>query len=299
MSKITWTDQQTIAKQIAGLTDAMSLLKFKRDMNIGASKFLAALGREYNRHSRFTDLVSGQQYYQLPEDGQKLKELIVSTGSYRPPMEQIPDEFAWNMMNMLSITDQPSHYWVRGNNEFGLYPTPANSVTAGIEMVFSPKHVQFTQDDFTTGTIAIAENGTTLTHSATGFTAKLVGQWFQNTDGSDENWYKIASFTSTSVLELENVYQGETVTAASFRIGQVMDLPEEFLEAPIDYAMYRHYLRRGDNTKAADFKLLYQDAVDMAKDTYGNTTESQVISAEPQFRTWNSWRGDPPASITA
>lgn len=299
MSKITWTDQQTIAKQIAGLSDALSLLKFKRDMNIGASKFLAMLGREYNRHSRFTDLVSGQQYYQMPEDAQKLKELIVSTGSYRPPMEQIPDEWAWNMMNMLSITGQPTHYWIRGNNEFGLYPTPSNSITSGIEMVFSPKHVQMTQDDFTTGTISITQNDTTLTHSGTGFTAKMVGQWFQNTDGTDENWYQIASFTSTSVLELANNYQGTSVSGSAFRIGQVMDLPEEFLESPVDYSMYRHYARRGDMNKAAEFKALWQEALQMAKETYGNTTESQVITAEPQFRQYNPWRGDPPASITA
>lgn len=299
MSKITWTDQQTIAKQVAGLTDAASLLKFKRDMNIGASKFLAALGREYNRHSRFTDLVAGQQFYQLPEDAQKLKELIVSTGSYRPPMEQIPDEGTWNFMNMLGITGMPSHYWIRGNNEFGLYPTPAHDVTSGIEMVFSPKHVEMTQNDFSDGTVMIDQDSTTLTHSATGFTPKMEGQWFQNTDGSDENWYRIASYTNPSVVELENNYQGLSVTIATFRVGQVMDLPEEFLEAPIDYAMYRHYLLRGNIQKAAEFKALYQDALDMAKNTYSNTTESQVITGEPVYRTYNPFRGDPPASITS
>ncbi len=298
MSKLTWTDQQAMAQQLAGLTDSASLLKFKRDMNIGASKFLASLGREYNRHARYTDLVAGQQFYQLPEDAQKLKELTVSTGSYRPPMEQIADEFQWNMLNMLSITGMPSHYWIRGNNEFGLYPTPANNVSGGIQMVFSPKHVEMTQNDFTTGTITITQGSTTLTHSATGFTAKLVGQWFQNTDGTDENWYQVASLTSSSVLVLGNDYQGLSAAGSSFRIGQVMELPEECLEAPVDYAMYRFYLLRGSSQKAAEFKSLYQDALDMAKNTYAITTESQVIAALPQYRTYNNWRGDPPASIT-
>lgn len=301
--KITFTDQQNIAKQISGLSDAVSLAKFKRDINIGGSRFLAALGREYNRQSRFTDMEAGQQYYQMPMDAQKLKELVVSLASgdpgYRPPLEQIPDEFAWNMMNMLSVTGQPSHYWVRGNNEFGLYPTPADSIEGGIQMVFSPKHVQLTEDDFTTGTIAITQGTTVLTHSATGFTPKMVGMWFQNTDGSDENWYQIAEYTSPSVLQLGNNYQGLSVSTSTFRIGQVMDLPEEFLEAPVDYAMYRFYLRRGNPDQAGDFKAIYQDALDMARNTYGNTTDSQVISAEPLFRTYNPFRGDPPASISA
>lgn len=297
--KITWQDQQSLAQQISGLTDTISLAKFKKDMNIGATQFLARLGREYNRKSRFTDLVAGQQYYQFPEDDQKLKEVIVSTGSYRPPMEQIPDEFAWRMMNMLSIQGFPSHFWIKGSREFGLYPTPANSVTDGIEMVFSPKHIEMTQDDFTTGSVTVTQNSTTITHSATGFTAKMVGQWFQNSDGTDGNWYRIASFISASSMELGNFYQGSSEITSSFRIGQVMDLPEEFLEAPVDYAMYRHYLKRGNDARASEFKALFEVALDNARDVYGNTTESQVIMAEPIFRRYNPFRGDPPANITA
>lgn len=303
MSKLTWTDQQNIAKQTAGLSDSANLAKFKRDMNVGASKFLANLGREYNRHSRYTDLISGQQFYQMPEDAFKLKELIVSTGSYRPPMEQIPDEFAWNMMNMLSITGQPTHYWIRGNKEFGLYPTPANTITDGIELVFSPRHVEMTHEDVTsestTTTVQVSSGSVTVTNSGTIFTPDMVGQWFQNTDGSDENWYQIASYVNTSNITLENYYQGNSKGTATFRIGQVMDLPEEYLEAPVDYAMYRHYLRRGDANKAAEFKALWQDGLDGAKNTYGNPTESQVIAAEPQFRIYNPFRGDPPARISA
>lgn len=301
--KITWTDQQNIAKEISGFTDAVSLLKFKRDMNIGASNFLANLGREYNRKSRFTDLVALQQFYQMPEDAQKLKEVIVSTGSYFPPMEQIPDEFAWRMMNMLSITGQPTHYWVRGSREFGLYPTPANSVTAGIELVFSPKHVEMTQEDSTSTststTVTVVNGSQTVTSSGTPFTAKMVGQWFEITDGTDENWYQVAAYVSSSVLTLENYYQGPSESGATFRIGQVMDLPEEFLEGPVDYAMYRHYTRRGNPAATAEFKALYDDSLNSAKELYGNTTESQVISAEPRFRQYNPWRGDPPASISA
>lgn len=297
--KITFNDQYKLAEEISGLTDVVSIAKFKRDINIGGSKFLAGLGREYNRHSRFTDLVSGQQFYQMPEDAQKLKEVIVSNGAYNPPMEQIPDEWAWRMMNMLSVSGMPSHYWVRGNNEIGLYPIPAYTTTKGIELVFSPKQVQMTQDDYLTGTVTVSNGSTTVTGSGTVFTATMVGQWFQTTDGTDENFYKVASFTSGTQVDLENFYQGTSGGSKTFRIGQVMDLPEEWLESPVDYAMYRHYLRRGDVGKAADFKSLWQDGLDNAKDTYGNTTESQVINAQPRFRSYNPFRGDPPYSISS
>lgn len=296
--KLTWTDQYTMAKQLAGVTDTASLTRLKRDMNIGATKFLAALGREYNRHSRFTNLVANQQYYQFPADGQKLKEVIVSTGTYNPPMEQIPDELAWRFMNMLSVTSQPTHFWIRGNNEFGLYPIPSASITNGIEMVFSPKHVEQTEDDVT-GTCTVSNGSTTVTNSGTTFTQKMEGQWFQITDGTDERWYRIKTYTSSSVIVLENYYQGTSGSGRSFRIGQVMDLPEECLEGPVDYALYRFYLMRGDSNRAVEFKALYQDALELAQNTYANVTESQVVVAEPQFRTYNPFRGDPPNNITA
>lgn len=297
--KITFQDQYTLATEISGLSDAASLIKFKRDINMGGAKFLAGLGREWNRHSRFTDVIAGQQYYQSPEDMQKVKEIIVSNGGYNPPMEQIPDEFAWRMMNMLSVSGQPSHYFVRGSNEFGLYPIPPATITKGIELVFSPKHTQLTSADYATGTVTVVNGSINIQGSGTVFTTAMVGQWLQTTDGSDENFYKISNWNSATSIDLENYYQGTSGGTKTFRIGQVMDLPDEFLEGPVDYAMYRHYLKRGNPSLAADFKALFQDALNSAKDTYGNTTESQVVSAEPMFRTYNPFRGDPPASISA
>lgn len=299
MSKLTFQDQYTLATEISGSTDTVSLIKFKRDINMGGAKFLAGLGREYNRHSRFADVVSGQQYYQSPEDMQKVKEIIVSNGAWNPPMEQIPDEFGWRMMNMLSISGMPTHYWVRGNNEFGLYPIPAATVTKGIELVFSPKHIQLTSADYTTGTVTVSNGSINIQGAGTVFTTAMVGQWLQTTDGTDENFYKISNWNSATSIDLENYYQGTSGGTKTFRIGQVMDLPDEFLEGPVDYAMYRFYLKRGNPQLAADFKALFQDALDNARDTYGNTTESQVVQAEPTFRFYNPFRGDPPSQLTS
>lgn len=303
--RLTFQDQYTIAQEIAGLTDAASLIKFKRDINTGGTLFLSNLGREYNRHSRFTNLVAAQQYYQLPEDAHKLKEVIVNTGGWYTPLEQVPDEFAWRMMNMASITGVPTHYFIRGNDEVGLYPIPAASVVSGIELVFSPKHVQLTEADTTSTTtsttLTVTNSNQTVTSSGTPFTAILEGQWLQITDGTDENFYRISAFVNSSTLTIENYYQGLSGSGKTFRIGQIMDLPEEYLEAPVDYAMYRHFLRRGSSKsrysqgKAIEFKTLFDSALLNAKDEYGNTTESQVINAEPIFRTYNPFRGDPPA----
>jgi hypothetical protein len=296
--KLTFFDQIAMAKEISGLQDAAAILKFKRDINSGGTMFLAGLGREYNRKSRTTNSVANQQYYQLPEDGHRLKEIIYNTGNWTVPLEQIPDEFAWRMMNMANIVGTPTHYFIKGYDEVGLYPTPASAVTNGIELVFSPRHLELTEDDTTSTTssttMTVTNGSQTVTNSGTAMTAKMVGQWFQVTDGSDENWYKISAVPDSATLTLENYYQGVSGATKTFRIGQVMDLPEEYLEAPVDFAMMRHWQRRGDKVKTSDSKAMFDIALEGARNAYGQTAETQVINAEPVFRRYSNWRGDPP-----
>lgn len=303
--KLTFTDLQTICKEIAGVVDATSVTRFKRDINRGATIFLAGLGEEYNRKSRFTDLVANQQFYQFPEDGHKLKEIIVNTGNIKIPLEQVADEHAWRQMNMVTITGQPSEYFVKGYTEVGIYPIPSMQVTSGVELVFSPRHVEMTQDDYSIGTVQVTNGQQTVTGTGTTFTAKMVGQWFQTTDGTDENWYKVATFNSATSLTLENFYQGTSGSTKTYRIGQVPDLPEEYLEACSDYAMYRHYTRRGSQKSrysvghAGEFKALFEEALLAARNEYGETTDNQVINAEPEYRIYNPFRGDaPPGGIS-
>lgn len=304
--KLTFTDLQSICKEIAGVTDTTSVARFKRDINTGATKFLAALGRDFNRKSRYTNLVANQQYYQLPEDGLKPKEVVVNMGNYAQPLEQVPDETMWRRLNAVTVTGQPTHYFMKGYDEIGLYPIPSASVSNGLELVFSPRHVEMTQDDYVTGTVTVTNGSQTITGSGTTFTAKMVGQWFQTTDGTDENWYKISAFTSATSLSLENVYLGASGGTKAFRIGQVPDLPEEYLEACSDYAMYRHYTRRGSQKSrysvghAGEFKALFEEAILAAQEQYSQTTDNQVIEAETELRTYNPFRGDaPPGGISA
>ena len=127
----------------------------------------------------------------------------------------------------------------------------------------------------------------------------MVGQWLEVTDGTDGNWYKVSAYSSATSLTLENYYQGTSGSGKSYRIGQVMDLPEEYLEAPVDYAMYRFFLKRGQSEKASTFKTLFESALEMAQNEYGQTTDNQVITAQRDYRVYNNWRGDPPASISA
>jgi hypothetical protein len=282
-------EQYELAQQISGVSDAANTAIFKRAINWGGQRFMAILGRPWNKQSRFADVVADQQYYQLPEDAVRPTEVIVSTGTTGVwvPLIEVADETMWRLMNQSSPTGNPTHYYVRGNDEIGLYPTPSAAVTSGLELVFEPRHLLLTKDDFTTGTVTVTNGGLTVTNSAANFTADMVGRKFQITDGTDGNSYRVQSFTDTSNLVLENYYQGTSGAGKTYRIGEQMNIPEEFLQAPVDYAMHRHYLRRGDKQEAADFRALFESDLETCQSLYGQASSNQIIYSDRAINVYN------------
>lgn len=295
----TFQDQYQLAQEITGLSDTASTTRFKRDINRGGVMFMAMLNRDYNRKSRTTNIVASQQYYQYPEDALRVRLAKYSDGNGTTiRLRQVADEENWADLNINGTTGTPSHYFVRGFDEIGLYPTPSSSVTDGLELVFEPKHGLATQDDYTTGSITVTRGSQTVTGSSTTFTSAMVGRCIEVTDGSDSRFYRISDVTNTTSLTLENYYQGVSgsISNGSWRIGEVMDLPDEFMEAPVDYAMYRHYLKRNAQ-RAKEFKSLFDSAKDIVQEMYGMSSSTQVIEAESTIRPYNFLR-DTPSAIT-
>lgn len=296
----TLDDQLDLVKEETGIDDAASIIRFRRDINRGGSRFLATLGREYTRLSRTTNLQASKQYYQYPEDALRISNVICSSGGILFPLTLVADEDAWRYMNSTATTGQPTHFFVRGFDEIGIYPMPSTTIVNGLEIVYEPRSAYMRASDTIGATAAVTNGSVAITSSATPFTANMVGYGFEITDETDSNWYRIASFTNGAAMSLENYYQGTTGTAKSFRIGQVMYLPEEFLEAPSYWAVYRHWKRRGNSGKAAEALAEFISMRDEAKELYGQQTSSQVIMAVDEVvnRPFNSFRGDAVPSTT-
>lgn len=278
---LTFTDQKNLAKEISNLSDVTSVNNFIRDINAGTARFLAKLSRPVDRQSKFTGSVANQQYYQFPEEAIRLSYVVYLTGTnIWVPLQEIGDEATWRKMNAYPQTGtQPTHFFVRGNDEFGIYPTPSNTTADGIEMVYEPRHILLTADDYTTGTSSVSLNGQTITGSGTTWNTKMAdGSYiFQVTDGTGGSNIRITGFSSVTSLTLENYYNGSTNATATYRIGQVSKIPEEFQEAPVDYAMYRHFLGKGEIDNATVFQNLWMTSLKDAESTYGMSTSNQIV----------------------
>jgi hypothetical protein len=275
---LTFQDQYTLAQEITADTDATVLTMLKRDINEGGAMFLNRLGRKFNKEYITADLEDGKQFYQLPNKALRISSVRALHGTFWYTPELIASEDEWNKLNTITLSSNyPIYYYIRGFNEVGLYPIPSTDTNNGLQVSYEPQHSELTQADYTTGTVTVANGSTTLTHSATGFTPQMVGRWLQVTDGTDGKWYRIASYTSTSQLNLENYYEGISGSGRTFRIGEVMKIPQAYQDAPVYYAAERYYLTKNDQDSADRFSTRFDMKVRSAKETYGRSTSQMGI----------------------
>lgn len=286
---LTFQDQYQMWQQIANDFSAASLVIAKRDINEGGAMFLNRLGRKFNKEYLTASLVANQQYYQMSASTLRISEIRVLQGTNYTTPKLVTSEQEWNALNSIVTTGSiPTHSYIRGFNEVGLYPTPSAAVTNGLIVSFEPQHVDLTQDDYSTGTVTVNNAAIAVTHSGTSFTPQMVGRWLQVTDGTDGKWYKIGSYTSTSVLSLENYYEGISGSGRTFRIGEVMKIPNAYQDAPVYYALDRYYLTQN----APQTALIYQQRFDLkvksAKETYARSTSRMGVKTPGSGRqpTW-------------
>lgn len=285
----TWTQLQTQGQQISGDASAETLVQLKADMNLGAQKFNAAINNYFTRKSKSTNMVADQQYYQLPPDCIRVIGVdFVLSADRRQPVQQVRSEYVWRKMNYANQkSNWISYYFVKGADEIGLYPTPSDDLTNGVIIYYEPRAFNLSQEDFTDGTITLTNGSTIVTHSATGFTSKMVGRYLTTTDGSDGYVYKIAELTNSSTLVLEEPYIGISGSGITYTIGESFSFPEEYHDTPLDYALSR-YFEMHNNPERANYHLnKFKDSVAEAKGRYASSSASQVITDD--IGSMNPW----------
>lgn len=250
-------------------------------------KFGAVLNRDWRNVERTFSTVANQQYYQMPEDAIRIKYLYVTVGSTKYPLTEIVDDDTWMELNMRTQTSSvPEFFYVKGSDQFGIWPVPSSSSNTGT-LAFEVNMRDMTAADYSTGTIAVTAGSAAVVGTGTTFTASMVGRvlFVDPTTGTgDGAGYKIASFTDTTHITLENYYAGATAGSTTYLIGQVPDIPDEFHEALIDYAGYRYYRRRRDLNTAKDLKAAFDESLASCQQNYSSKSASQYMR-KPRIRT--------------
>jgi hypothetical protein len=275
---LTFNDQYTLFQQISKDYSAAGLTAAKRDINEGGLVFMNRLGRKFNKEYKTTHIDEDDQYYQMPGDVLRISEIQCKNGTTWYSPELVGSEEEWNRLNSITTSGNlVTHYFIRGFNEVGLYPVPSTNVTDGLRVSYEPQHLELTQADFTTGSVTVTSGSAIITHSGTGFLPQMVGRQFHVTDGTDGRWYRIAGFTSTSVLTLENNYEGISGSGRAFVIGEAMKIPQGYQDAPVYYALERFYMTEGSPKEAQNYGFRFKDKLKEAKKTFGRSTSKMGV----------------------
>lgn len=146
-------------------------------------------------------------------------------------------------------------------------------------------------DGTATFTVNNISQSATITGSGSSWKTTFIGGagitqnlnlWIRITAPSgDNNWYQIKSIESDTSLTLINPYQGETCSGASYSIGQMPLLLEDFQNLIIYQPLITYFSTIQPNeAKASEFKNMRQEGIRMM-DEYCGTKSLNVNLARP------------------
>lgn len=304
---ITWDDGQTMCQNLSSDSTSAQLTIFKQMMNVGYKLCLAELGRTVTeRTTTDTELVTDDnvQEYFLPKDCLFPKSVVIqkSTSDKRPVTECESQE-EWDLLNTNNTTaDVPDVYFVKPNWGVGgtkilFYPTPAVADYI-IRVVFEVIDKDLSADVYATGTVTFTNGDATILGNGTTFTAAMVGRYiYCSVDGY---WYKIASYTSATSIEIERNWVGTTTAGLTTNIRELFGLPEEMQILPIYFALAHYFAIKKDTTQETKYWTLYNAGVAAGQRRWGTKTRSNISRTALKGSRFPMWApSNFPSSATA
>jgi len=248
--------------------------------------------------------VADQVYYHYPPDVVDIENVQITVNSVKYPLDTIHSQSIWNWLNSLTIQASaiPQFIFPR-RDDFGIWPTPQAVYT--ITFDFHMRDRNLTTADYTTGSVAVTENSATVTGTDTTFTANMVGRWFQvTTNTKDSYWYRVASYTSATVIALESAYEGATGSTLVYKIGESPEIPEEGHILLADSVTSSWYAGPGQDTQKATWwdNVFWTGSGNNAsrdisntnggllglKKRYASRSNSRIIRRAKRLNTFNS-----------
>lgn len=90
-----------------------------------------------------------------------------------------------------------------------------------------------TYDQVNTGTVTATNGSQTITHSGTSFSAPYVGSYIRVLGSIPETWYRVIAIVSSSILTIDQPYQGVNTSVGQFELRKFdYLLPIEFVGKP-------------------------------------------------------------------
>lgn len=241
--------------------------------------------------------IGGVQFYPMPPNYSKLKDITITVGQLQWTLTEIRTREEWDNLNVFPYyASIPSKFFIYPGGDkgaqIGIWPIPS---TTGNVITFNYKFrvPDLSISDYTTpGTVSVTNGSTAVTGSGTSWTIttnpQLETRWIQfaptssSSTSGDNLWYQIATVNSATSITLYQPYQGNSITAtpaASYTIGQMPLIPEDFQDMPLWKALQYYFTSIVDNpTKAEEYKDIYDRKLPLLAEYSGSNTVNVNLS---------------------
>lgn len=267
---LTYTSGRNLLGQLAGDSSAATLTILDTLRNEAIREVITLKPWGFRQKTKtFSTLTSNS--HPLPADCGRVLNVTVTIGSTKYTPKQIKSRENWDRLTQSTNTtsNTPEFYFVFGKT-LAFYPAPSSATASAGTLAYQREQKDLSIADYTSGTILTATSaGTTVVGSTTSWTAQMAGRYIRITDSNTANtgdgyWYEIASVESTTSLTLVAPYNGTSISAgsASYTIGQVSIIPEDFQMVPIHRALELYFSGLQPEEPRADrFKGLYSEGI--------------------------------------
>jgi len=240
----------------AGSNDVNLLADFNTSLNQRYQMIWSKMKGYYSQMPKAMATVANQQYYPYPNGSSRIENAVIIIGSVQYPVATIYSQQQWDVLNAIQIqpTAIPQFIFPR-RDDFGIWPIPRDVYTMNLNRHIRMRNL--VNEDYTSGTVTVTVNDATITGLGTTFTKTMEGRWFVITSDADGYgyWYRINTFTSVTVLELDKVWEGATAGTLNYRICDSPELPEEGHIILVDGVTADYYKgARVDADKSAVFE---------------------------------------------
>lgn len=246
----------------------------------------------FNETSYTISTVGSQQSYSFPYNYSILKDITITVGQLRWTPNVILTREQWDQVNFLPYSsDIPQYIFIYGG-QIQIFPIPS---TTGNTITFNYKFrvPDLSLTDYATGTVSVTNGSTTVTGAGTAWVTNYLPSpgsvlaknlWMRlPSPKGDDNWYQILSIESNTSLTLAQPYQGLATSGASYTIGQMPVILEDFHDLLVyrPLTIYFSTIQK-DSEKLAEFTRLYNDGIEMMDNYVGEKVVNVDLGVTPK-----------------
>lgn len=288
---ISYTKRGTRYTTYTNNTDATNLANGQLYMNDNVRDILGERDWPFLEANDSTQrTVGSQQFYALPNDLDKDINVTVLIGSVLWKPREITNRDQWDRINYAqNVTSNIPQAFFIYNGQVGFWPTPSTSGNT-ITYNYKKRVADLALPDYTTGGVFTATSGTTtIVGTSTAWNQSMAGSFIQiasaqTANAGDNMWYQISASATISgtQLFLAAPYKGTNISAgnATYTIGQMPPLPENYHIMPVYWAAANYWRLNGNNIpKAQEYERLYKEKLTTFMRDFGTKSANPRIDS--------------------